>query len=66
MGALFLLGFAVSAALSWRLITVVATSTDAQQRADAIRMSGYIWGGGTIGTGLVSGVVKLHELGVLQ
>jgi hypothetical protein len=66
MGALFFIGFAVSATLSWRLITVVTTSTDAQQRTDAIKMFGYIWGGGTIGTGLVSGAVKLYELGVLR
>jgi len=66
MGALFLTGFVVSAVLSWRLITVVTTSTDPVQRTDAIKMFGYIWGGGTLGTGLVSGMVKLYELGVLR
>jgi hypothetical protein len=62
----FVIGFAISALLSRPLITVVTTSVDVQQRADAIRMFGFIWGGGTVGTGLVSGAVRLYELGMLQ
>jgi len=62
----FVIGFAISALMSRPLVTVVTTSTDVQQRADAIRMFGFIWGGGTVGTGLVSGTVKLYELGVLH
>jgi hypothetical protein len=62
---LFMTGFAVSTLLSWRLVTVVTKSADSNQREDAIRMFGYIWGGGTLTTGLVAVVVKLHEIGAL-
>jgi len=59
-------GFAISALMSWRLVTVVTTSVDVQQRADAIRMFGFIWSGGTVSTSLVSGAVRLYELGLFQ
>jgi len=62
----FVIGFAISALMSKPLITVVTTSTDVKQRADAIRMFGLVWGGGTVGTGLVTGAVRLYELGILQ
>lgn len=65
MLTLFMTGFAASTLLSWRLVTVVTKSADSKQREDAIRMFGYIWGGGTLTTGLVATAVKLLEMGVL-
>lgn len=65
MLALFMTGFTASTLLSWRLVTVVTRSTDSKQREDAIRMFGYIWGGGTLTTGLVATAVKLLEIGLL-
>lgn len=59
-------GFLFSAAMSWRLVTVVATSTDETHRRDAIRLCGYLWAGGTTGTGVISAVIKANELGLLQ
>jgi len=59
-------GYAVvSAVLGWRLVGVVVNCADADQRKDAIKMFGYTWGGGTVGTGLIAGAVRLHELGLL-
>jgi hypothetical protein len=67
MTSWFIAGYAVfSAFLCWRLVTVVATSTDKKHRHDAIRMFGYIWSGSTLGTGLFAGVIRLHELGLLD
>jgi hypothetical protein len=64
---LFTIGFVASAVLSWRLITVVVTKdTDENHRSDAIRMFGYLWGYGTIGTGLMSCMVRLFEAGLLR
>jgi len=59
-------GYAVlSAILGWRLVSVVATSADEKHRADAIRMFGHIWGGSALGMGLIAGLVRLYELGLL-
>lgn len=60
-----LVGFAASTAMSWRLVTVVATSPDEVHRRDAIRLCGYIWTGGTAGTGAVTALVKAYELGLV-
>ena len=59
-------GVATSAVMSWRLVTVITTSGDKQQRQDAIRMFGFIWSGGAVSTSVVSGAVRLYELGVLR
>ncbi len=60
-----LVGLAASAVMSWRLITVVVISTDEVHRRDAIRLCGYIWTGGTAGTGAVTALIKAHELGIV-
>ncbi len=65
MWLLLLVGFAASAAMSWRLVSVVATSSDEVHRRDAIRLCGYIWTGGTAGTGSASALIKVHELGII-
>lgn len=61
-----ILGFLFSAAMSWRLVTVVANSADESHRKDAIRMCGYFWGWGTVSAGLVAAVTKADELGLLR
>ncbi|MGX7828309.1 hypothetical protein ACTG9Q_24780 [Actinokineospora sp. 24-640] len=53
-----------AALISWRLVGVVVTNADAKHRQDAMRLCGYIWGSCSIGGGLVSAAMQLHEHGV--
>ena len=66
MLAWLFVGYALfSAALAWRLVSVVVHSTDAEHRRSAVTALTMVWGSGSIGAGMLALAIRLHELGAL-
>ena len=60
----FVIAYCFALLLSWRLVGVVVVNTDEKHRQDAIRLCGYIWGGSSLGGGLISAGLQLQQSGV--
>ncbi|GLW92259.1 hypothetical protein [Actinokineospora globicatena] len=65
MPAMFLVSYLFAAVVTHRLVGVVVGSTSADHRRDAIWLIGLVWGGSSLGPGVVLAIGRAQELAAM-